>query len=135
MRGLRFKAIDLSNAKLFVFVDGSFANNKDQSSQIGYVIILANEHSHANTNEFTIEGNTIHWSSTKCRRVTQSVLASEIYGMVNGFDLGFVIKQTLATICKRIDLAKIPLVLCTDSYFVIPLPCSVGNDKREMTHD
>ncbi len=29
MRGLCFKAIDLSNAKLFVFVDGSFANNKD----------------------------------------------------------------------------------------------------------
>jgi hypothetical protein len=29
--------------RLFVFVDGSFANNKDFSSQIGYVIILANE--------------------------------------------------------------------------------------------
>jgi hypothetical protein len=26
---------------LFVFVDGSFANNKDLSSQIGYEIILA----------------------------------------------------------------------------------------------
>jgi hypothetical protein len=26
-----------------VFVDGSFANNKDFSSQIGYLIILTNE--------------------------------------------------------------------------------------------
>ena len=116
VRGLCFKADDLSNTKLFVFVNGSFANNKSQSSQIGYVIILANEHLHANINEFTIEGNTIYWSLTKYQRVIQSVLASEIYGMVNRFDLGFVIKQTLATIYKRIYLTKIPLVLCTDFY-------------------
>ncbi len=64
--GLYFKAIDLSTTKFFVFVDGSFANNKDQSSQIGYVIILANKYSHANTNKFTIKGNIIHWSLTKC---------------------------------------------------------------------
>lgn len=29
MCGLCFKVIDPSNAKLFVFVDGSFTNNKD----------------------------------------------------------------------------------------------------------
>ena len=29
LRGFYFKAIDLSNAKLFIFVDRSFANNKD----------------------------------------------------------------------------------------------------------
>ena len=118
LRGLRFKAIDLSNAKLFVFVDGSFANNKDQSSQIGYVIVLANKHSHSTINKFTIEGNIIHWSSTKCQRVTRNILASEIYSIVNRFDLGFVIKQTLAIICKRIDLPKIPLILYTDSYLL-----------------
>ncbi len=87
LHGLRFKAINLSTTKFFVFVDGSFANNKDQSSQIGYVIILANEYSQANINKFTIEGNIIYWSSTKCRRVTQSVLASEIYGIVIEFEL------------------------------------------------
>ena len=113
--GLCFKAIDLSTAKLFVFVDGFFANNKDQSSQIGYVIVVANKHLHANTNEFTIKSNTIHWSLTKCRCIIQSVLANEIYGMINGFDLQFLIKQTFATICKRIDLPKIPLILCTNS--------------------
>jgi hypothetical protein len=31
-RGLTYIPIDLSTAKLFVFVDGSFANNKDLSS-------------------------------------------------------------------------------------------------------
>lgn len=42
--GIKYVAIDLSTAKLFVFVAGSFANNKDFSSQIGYEIILANKH-------------------------------------------------------------------------------------------
>ena len=134
LHGFCFKAIDLSTAKLFVFVDGFFANNKDQSSQISYVIVLANKHSHANINEFTIEGNIIYWSSTKCRRVTRSVLASKIYNMVNRFDLGFVIKQTLATICKRIDLSKIPLILCTDSYSLYQCLVQLGttSEKRLM---
>ena len=92
MRNLCFKVINLSNATLFVFVDRSFANNKDQSSQIGYVIIQVNKHLHANTNKITIEDNTISWSSTKYQRMTQSVLASEIYGMINRFDLGLIMK-------------------------------------------
>ena len=35
--------LDLTRTKLFVFVDGFFANNKDFSSQIGYEIILGNK--------------------------------------------------------------------------------------------
>ena len=38
--------------------------------------------------------------------------------MVNGFDLRFVIKQTLATIYKRMDLAQIPFILYTNSYLL-----------------
>ena len=42
-RGLTFIPIDLKTASMYVFIDGSFANNKDLSSQIGYVILLGNE--------------------------------------------------------------------------------------------
>ena len=76
-RGLTYIPLDLSKVKLFVFVDGAFANNKDLSSQIGYTIIMANE-AMENDNEFTIVGNVIHWSSVKSKRVTRSVLASKI---------------------------------------------------------
>jgi hypothetical protein len=86
-RGLTYVNLDLSSAKLYVFVDGSFANNKDLSSQIGFEVILANETT--GDDEFTIHGNLIHWSSTKSKRVTRSVLASEIYGMVAGTDMSF----------------------------------------------
>ena len=97
-----FRSLQLSTAKLFVFVDGSFANNRDMSSQIGYVIVLGNEQTRPEMAEFTPDGNLLHWSSTKCKRATRSVLASEIYGMVNGFDLGFVLKHTLGTISERL---------------------------------
>ena len=54
--------------------------------------------------------------------------------MVNGFDLGFVIKQTLATICKRIDLPKIPLILCTNSYLLYQclVQLETTSEKRLM---
>jgi hypothetical protein len=71
-RGIKYIALDLECTKLFVFVDGSFANNKDFSSQISYLIIIANETKTICTgnDEFTIKGNLIHYSSTKTKRVT-----------------------------------------------------------------
>jgi hypothetical protein len=97
-RVLRYVPLDLQTAELMVFTDGSFAKNTDPSSQIGYFIALVNETAQTD-NEFTI-----HWSSTKCKRVTRSVLASELYGMVNGFDLGLSIATTIRMITDRIGL-------------------------------
>ncbi|KAK2002141.1 hypothetical protein LX36DRAFT_550333, partial [Colletotrichum falcatum] len=37
-RGLRFVPLNLETAKLFVFVDGSFANNADLTSQLGFIV-------------------------------------------------------------------------------------------------
>ncbi|KAM4062035.1 cwf18 domain containing protein [Hirsutella rhossiliensis] len=64
LRGLTYKPIDLATAKLMVFTDGSFANNKDLSSQLGFVIALVNETNHKEK-QFEISGNIVHWSSTK----------------------------------------------------------------------
>jgi hypothetical protein len=57
-RELTYISLNILTVKLFVFVDGSFANNKDYNSQIGYEIILANEI--IKNDEFTINGNLIH---------------------------------------------------------------------------
>lgn len=51
-----------------IFTDASFVN-VDLHSQIGYVICLVDDHSTANI---------IHWSSTKCKRITRSVLVAEL---------------------------------------------------------
>ena len=60
--------INLPTAKLFIFINRSFINNKDFSSQLGYKIIIANEST--GENDFTIYGNLIYWSLTKSKRIT-----------------------------------------------------------------
>ena len=74
-----------------MFTDASFANNKDLLSQISYVIALS---------DATKKANIIHWSSVKCKRVTRSVLASELYGMTHGFDISTAIKSSVDKILQ-----------------------------------
>jgi hypothetical protein len=42
-RGLTYITLDISTAKLFVFINRLFVNNKDFSSQLGYKIIIVNK--------------------------------------------------------------------------------------------
>ena len=122
-RGLRFIQLDTSkdSLKLIVFTDSSFANNQDLSSQIGFVIILMDKDNRTNI---------IHWSSIKCKRVTRSVLASELYGMAHGFDIGAAIKSTI----ERILQIPLPLILCTDSRSLYDCLVKLGTtqEKRLM---
>jgi hypothetical protein len=164
--------------KLFVFVDGSFANNKDFSSQIGYVIILANETSmnetsanktsdktsvnetsanktsdntsvndtsvnetSANetstnetptgTDEFAIKGNLTNYSSTKSKRVTRSVLASEIYGMVGGVDIAIAINTTIKMITDQLGFSHPAITVCMDSYSLYECLVKLGTTKEK----
>ena len=41
-RGLTFMPLDISSLSLLIFINASFTNNKDLSSQIGFIIILTN---------------------------------------------------------------------------------------------
>jgi hypothetical protein len=82
-------------------------------------------------NTFSIRGNVIHYSSTKCKRVTRSVLASEIYGIVNGFDIGIAIATTLRMITERLGVPAIPLVICTDSYSLYECLVKLGTTKEK----
>jgi hypothetical protein len=120
-RGLRFVPLDKNSLKLVVFTDSSFANNKDNTSQIGFVITIADKNNNANI---------VHWSSIKCKRVTRSVLASELYGMAHGFDHGAVIKATI----EKILQISLPLVLCTDSKSLYDCLVKLGTtqEKRLM---
>ncbi len=120
-RGLRFVELDKDTLKLIIFTDASFANNKDLSSQIGFVITLADGRNNANI---------LHWSSIKCKRVTRSVLASELYAMAHGFDYGASIKSTIEKMLQ-IDL---PLLLCTDSKSLYECLVKLGTtqEKRLM---
>lgn len=121
-RGLTFVPLDLSSLNLTVFTDASFANNQDLSSQIGFVIVLTDRKQAANI---------IHWSSVKCKRVTRSVLASELYALALGFDIAAAIKSTIQGI---LHLQHLPLVLCTDSKSLYDCLVKLGTtqEKRLM---
>ena len=116
-RGLTFVKLVPSQLRLIAFTDSSFANNLDFSSQIGFVIILAD-----NKN-----CNIIQWSSTKCKRITRSVLASELYAMVAGFDASCVLKNTIDNIMGT----KVPLTICIDSFSLYECLVKLGTTKEK----
>jgi hypothetical protein len=116
--------------KLFVFIDGSFANNKDFSSQIGYLIILANKTTNG-MDEFIIKGNLIHYSLTKSKRVTRSILVSEVYGMVGGVNMAIVINTTIRMITSQLELPPTAITVCTDSYSLYECLVKLGTTKEK----
>ncbi|XMA09892.1 hypothetical protein WAI453_002683 [Rhynchosporium graminicola] len=130
-RGIKYIDLDLSTAKIFVFVDGSFANNKDLSSQLGYLITISNESSIVERDQFIMRGNLIHASSTKSKRVTRSSLASEVYGMVAGVDMAIAINTTITKIMAQLDLPPLPLIVCTDSYSLYECLVKIGTTKEK----
>lgn len=120
-RGLTFVKLDSTSLQLIAFTDASFANNKDLSSQIGYVLVLT---------DATNKANIVHWSSAKCKRVTRSVLASELYGMAHGFDVAVAVKGTVDKILQ----ISLPLILATDSKSLYDCLVRLGTtqEKRLM---
>jgi hypothetical protein len=80
--------------------------------------------------DITGKANIIHWSSVKCKRVTRSVLASELYGMAHGFDIGAAIKSTLDQVLGT----SVLLVICTDSKSLYECLVKLGTtlEKRLM---
>lgn len=121
-RGLKYVPLT-GKPELIVFTDASFANNKDLSSQIRYVIVLADKLGNANV---------IHWSLIKCKRVTRSVLGAELYALAHGFDMGTSLKSTLDAILP--SYAPISLVLCTNSKSLFDYIVKLGTtqEKRLM---
>ena len=99
---LRYIKLGQDTLQLVVFTDFSFANNKNMSSKIGYIICLV---------DVTNKANIIHWSSIKCKKVTRSVLVAKLYGITHRFDIGAVIKAILGKILG----SAVPLILYTDS--------------------
>jgi len=47
----------------------------------------------------------------KCKRVTRSILASELYGIAHGFNIGGLVKSIIN---KALEI-EVPLVIYTDS--------------------
>ena len=82
-------------------MDSLFGNNKDLTSKIGFVIVLA---------DLINKANIVYQSLIKCKRVTRSVLALELYAMAHGFNIRAVFKF----IIKKLLQMTLLLIIYTD---------------------
>jgi hypothetical protein len=66
--------------------------------------------------------------------VTKSVLALEIYDMIGGIDMSFVIGFTLTIIMKQLELFIILIIIYTDFYSLYECLVKLGiiKEKRLM---
>ncbi|KAF1964476.1 hypothetical protein BU23DRAFT_585553 [Bimuria novae-zelandiae CBS 107.79] len=88
-------------------------------SILGYLLILINKSSR--------QDNTL----TKCKRVTRSVLALEIYSIVSGVNIAIAILITLKIITERLGLLSIPLIICTDAYSLYKCLVKLGTTNKK----
>jgi len=98
---LKFKKLKKETLRLLVFVDSGYNTNRDRTSQLGVIIFLADEENNCHF---------LHWSSSKCPRVTRSMLASETYAFSLGYDYGMSLRMLFSSM--SID---IPLYIFTDA--------------------
>jgi hypothetical protein len=73
----------------------------------------------------------INYSSTKCKRVTRVVLASELYSMVAGVDTAISLSITFARICQQLGIANFPVVVYIDSFSLYECLVKLGTTKEK----
>jgi hypothetical protein len=101
-----------------VFTNALFANNKDFSLQIGYILVLV---------DIINKANIMHWSSIKCKRITRSVLASKLYIIAHGFNIGAAIKSTVEQLLQ----IELPFILCTDLKLLYKCLVKLGTTQEK----
>jgi hypothetical protein len=104
-RDLKYVKLNQSILRLMIFIDSFFVNNNDLSSQIEYVICLA---------DFINTTNIIHWFLIKCKRMTRNVLTIELFVMIHDFDVDSILKSILI---KMLDVVVL-FILVTNSKFL-----------------
>lgn len=87
---------------LRIYTDSSFANNADGTTQLGYVILIADRFGNASI---------ISFRSYKCRRRVRSILGGEAIAFIDGFDQGFLLRAQLRALLGR----TLPMRILTDS--------------------
>lgn len=100
--GLTFQKLYLPSTGLLLLTDVSFRNARELERKLGYVLLMSD-------NQGT--RNIVQYGSNHCRRVSRSVLASEIIALVLGFDKAFLMWHLLQEILGR----RVELLVHVDS--------------------
>lgn len=99
---MKFPKLDKSSLQLIAYADSSFCNLRDGDTQIGYIIVLADD---------TKKCSILSYRSYNVKRIVRSSGAGETLALADSFDAAIVLRHDLETILHQ----SIPLLLLTDS--------------------
>ena len=119
----------MQSAKVYVFVDGFFANNKDLNSQIGFVLVIGIELE--GVAEFILIGNIIYTSLMKCKKVTCIMLTLELYIIIAKVDMLITLSSTINIIINKFGIKQLPIVVCIDSFLLYECIIKLGIIKKK----
>ncbi len=120
IKKLRFVQLNLDQLKLVIFINAVFVNTLNLHSQIDYVVCLIDDH----------ETNVIYWSFIKCKRIIKNVLTTELYVIINDFDVDSVIKSTIEQILKLNNSLSLILCINLKSLYDCLIKLDIINEKR-----
>jgi hypothetical protein len=99
---LRYPKLDKESLRLRVYADASFASNRDETSQLGFLTFLADKHDQCQQ---------MAWASYKLKRVTRSVLGAETMALADAFYAAYSLKHDMQGISQK----EAPITLYTDN--------------------
>lgn len=117
-KGLKFFPFDSNLLAVGLFVvDAGFTTNKDFTSQLGFIIVLI---------DGNIRANIVHYGSTKSKALTRSVLATELFAMVQGLDICSGLRLSINGMFDK----NIPMHIHTDSRSVFDCMANIKRTVR-----
>jgi hypothetical protein len=78
-----------------------------------------------------LQGNIMHWTSNKSRRVIKSILVLETLVIIEGYDRGYILATTIRMILKQLDLLDLLTIVYTDSYSLYEYLVKLGTTKKK----
>lgn len=119
--GIIVHKLNMNSLRILVHADASFANLPDLKTQLGFIVLLADD---------TLRVNWLHFRSYKFKPVVRSVLGGDTHSFADSFDAAYDLRHDIEQMLDR----KIPLCTVTDSdsLFKVIVQSSTTNERRLM---
>ena len=122
--------MNLQLAKIYVFVNRSFANNKNLSFQIGFMLVIGIELK--GIAKFTLIRNIIYISLTKCKRVICVMLTLKLYAIIIGIDMLIALLSIINMIINKLGIKQLLTIVYIDflSLYKYIIKLNIIKEKR-----
>ena len=127
-RDFQYVLINLQLAKVYVFVNGSFINNKNLSSQIEFVLVISIKSK--GIAEFILIKNIIYISLTKCKRVICIILALKLYAIAIRVDILIALLSIINMIIDKFKIKQLLIIIYINSLSLYKCIVKLGTTKK-----